>query len=382
MVISFKDGIKFIGIIIIVFCAVFVCTMFLNYQSDLIKIKQLIATNEEMIFYNAQLSTSKVVCAASGGCLAATSVVMLIFYIKHYIDTHRVHLGILKALGYSDIKIAKHFWVFGLSVLVGAVAGYTLAFAIMPVFYSVQNADGVIPSVTLRFHFPVFIYLVILPTLIFSAFAILYALIKLRQPALSMIREISYYTVKAKKSRRENKNAERSFLRELKISNLKNKKALVFFIVFSAFCFSAMVQMSVGLRDYSGTMMVVMVMLIGFILAFTTLFLSVSAVINGNIKTIAMMRIFGYSDKECRSSLLNVYRPMALIGFIIGTLYQYGLLKIMVEMVFKDVSDLTVYKFDYIAMIITFAVFAVAYELTAYLFSLRIKKLTVKEIML
>mgnify|MGYP002508794103 CR=1 FL=1 len=75
---------------------------------------------------------------------------MLIFYIKHYIDTHRVHLGILKALGYSDIKIAKHFWVFGLSVLVGAVAGYGLAFAIMPVFYSVQNADGLIPSVTLR----------------------------------------------------------------------------------------------------------------------------------------------------------------------------------------------------------------------------------------
>lgn len=381
MVISFKDGIKFIGIIIIVFCAVFVCTMFLNYQSDLVKIKQLITTNEEIIFYNAQLSTSKVVCGASGGCLAATSVVMLIFYIKHYIDTHRVHLGILKALGYSDIKIAKHFWVFGLSVLVGAVVGYALAFAIMLVFYSVQNADGVIPSVTLRFHFPVFIYLVILPTLILSAFAILYALIKLRQPALSMIRETSYCTVKAKKSR-ENKNTERSFLRELKISNLKNKKALVFFIVFSAFCFSAMVQMSVGLRDYSGTMMVVIVMLIGFILAFTTLFLSVSAVINGNVKTIAMMRVFGYSDKECRSSLLNVYRPMALIGFIIGTLYQYGLLKIMIEIVFKDVSDLAVYKFDYIAMIITFAVFAVAYELTVYLFSLRIKNLTVKEIMI
>ena len=170
-------------------------------------------------------------------------------------------------------------------------------------------------------------------------------------------------------------------LKELKFSNLKSKKVLVFFIIFSAFCFSAMTQMSVGLRDYSGTMMMVMVMLIGIVLAFTTLFLSVSTVINGNAKTIAMMRIFGYSDKQCRRALLNVYRPMALIGFVIGTLYQYGLLKIMVEIVFKNVDGVVAFKFDYIAMLITLAVFAVTYELTIYLYSLRIKHLSIKEIM-
>ena len=381
MVISFKDSFKFIGVIVIAFCAVFVCTMFLNFQLDLIKVKQLITTSESMIFYDAQLSTSKVVCVVSGGCLTATSVVMLIFYIKHYVDTHKMHLGILKALGYSNGKIAKHFWVFGISVLTGAIAGFGLAFAVMPAFYSAQNADGYLPAVTLRFHFPVFIYLVVLPTLVFSAFAIIYALIKLRQPALSMIRETPYGTVKTKKST-DNKNTDRPFLRELKFSNLKSKKVLVFFIIFSAFCFSAMVQMSVGLRDYSGTMLIVIMMLMGIVLAFTTLFLSISTVINGNAKTIAMMRIFGYSDKQCRSALLNVYRPMALIGFVIGTLYQYGLMKIMIEIVFKNVEGVVAFKFDYIAMLITFAVFAVAYELTVYLYSLRIKHVSIKEIMI
>lgn len=53
-----------------------------------------------MIFYNAQVSTAKVVCLVSGGCLLITSVVMLIFYSKHYIDSHKKELGILKALGY------------------------------------------------------------------------------------------------------------------------------------------------------------------------------------------------------------------------------------------------------------------------------------------
>ncbi|MDE7453088.1 MAG: FtsX-like permease family protein [Clostridia bacterium] len=380
MVISFKDGFKFIGIIIIAFCAVFVCTMFLNFQLDLIKVKQLLTSDEAIIFYNAQLSTSKVVCAVTGGCLGATSLVMLVFYIKHYVDTHKMHLGILKALGYSDGKIAKHFWVFGISVLIGTVAGYCLAFAIMPRFYSAQNADGYLPDITLRFHFTVLLYFVILPTVLFSGFAIIYALIRLRQPALAMIRETPYAGKEKKLTAA--KNSARPFLRELKFSNLKSKKVLAFFIVFSAFCFSSLTQMSLGLRDFSGTMMVVIMMLIGIVLAFTTLFLSVSTVISGNAKPIAMLRIFGYSDKECRSALLNIYRPMALIGFVLGTVYQYGLMKIMIEIVFKDVADLAEYKFDYIVMLIAFAVFAVAYELTVYLYSLRIKKLTIKEIMI
>ncbi|MDE6867665.1 MAG: FtsX-like permease family protein [Clostridia bacterium] len=379
MVISLKDGFKFIGIIIIAFCAVFVCTMFLNYQLDLVKVEQLITSSESMIFYNAQVSTSKVVSGVSGGCLGVTSLIMLAFYVKHYIDTHKKHLGILKALGYSDFKIAKHFWVFGMSVLCGALAGYALAFAVMPAFYEVQNADGLLPDVTLRFHITIFIYLVILPAVVFALFAIVYALLKLRQPALNMIKETPFC---GKVKNPNDKNSERPFLRELKFSNLKSKKVLVFFIIFSAFCFSAMVQMSVGLRDFSGTMMVVIVMLMGFVLAFTMLFLSLSTVVNGNTKTIAMMRVFGYSDKECRRALLNVYRPMALIGFVLGTVYQYALLKIMVEIVFKDMAGLAEYKFDYIAMLITFAVFAVAYELTVYLYSLRIKNLLIKEVMI
>ncbi|MDE5943808.1 MAG: FtsX-like permease family protein, partial [Clostridia bacterium] len=178
------------------------------------------------------------------------------------------------------------------------------------------------------------------------------------------------------------KNTERPFLRELKFSNLKSKKVLVFFIIFSAFCFSAMVQMSVGMRDFSGTMMVVIMLLMGLVLAFTMLFLSLSTVVKGNAKTIAMMRVFGYSDKECRGALLNVYRPMALIGFVIGTLYQYALLKIMIEIVFKEMAGMADYKFDYIAMLITFAIFAVAYELTVFLYSLRIKNMSIKEVMI
>ena len=119
MVVGIKDAVKLISISIIACCAVFVCTLFLNYNIDIVAMKNEITTQAGVAMYNAQVSTGKVTAVVSGGCLAVTSVVMLLFYVKNYIDTHGRELGILKALGYSNIKIAKHFWVFGLCVFVG-----------------------------------------------------------------------------------------------------------------------------------------------------------------------------------------------------------------------------------------------------------------------
>ena len=107
MLVGIKNVSKLIGISIIASCAVLVCTMFLNFYFDVRLIESEITSELSMFFYNAQVSTAKVVCLVSGGCLLLTAIVMLLFYIKHYIDMHKKELGILKALGYSNIKIAK-----------------------------------------------------------------------------------------------------------------------------------------------------------------------------------------------------------------------------------------------------------------------------------
>ena len=114
--ITIKDVFKLVGIIIISACAVFVCALFLNYNIDLRGIEPQI-TEQTQTLYGALVTTGKVVSAVSGGCLLITSIIMLAFYIKHYIDSHRRQLGILKALGYSNMRISRGFWVFGLSVL-------------------------------------------------------------------------------------------------------------------------------------------------------------------------------------------------------------------------------------------------------------------------
>ena len=143
-----------------------------------------------------------------------------------------------------------------------------------------------------------------------------------------------------------------------------------------------MTQMSFSMKDLSSKMMGTMTLIIGLVLALTTLLLAITTVINGNTKTIAMMRVFGYSQKECCSAILNGYRPISYIGFAVGTAYQYGLLRMMVDIVFKDVQGIPAYQFDIPVMLISLAVFIVSYEVTMYFYSERINKISVKEIML
>lgn len=380
MLIGFKNASKLVGISIIACCAVLVCTMFLNFYLDVQLIEGEITSELSMIFYNAQVSTAKVVCLVSGGCLLATSVVMLLFYIKHYIDTHKKELGILKALGYSNFKIARSFWVFGISAFLGTALGFAGAFGMMPRFYALQNEDKMLPDITIHFHPSVLLYFVILPTVGFSLLAIAYACLQLKRPVLSLLRNDFQAAGKARKHA-EDRLSECSFVEDLKRNTLKSKKVLVFFIIFASFCFSAMTQMSFSMKDLSSEMMGAMMLVIGLALAFTTLFLAITTVIKGNTKTIAMMRTFGYSQKECCQAILGGYRPMSYIGFAIGTVYQYALLRVMVDIVFKDIDGVPDYEFDFPMMLLSLVVFIGIYEILMYVYSEKIKQISMKEIM-
>ena len=79
---------------------------------------------------------------------------------------------------------------------------------------------------------------------------------------------------------------------------------------------------------------------------------------------------------------MNGYRPIAWIGFALGTGYQFGLLKVMVNVVFKNVENVKTYNFDVKAFCIALPVFIISYELIMLFFSTRIKKLTIKSVML
>lgn len=377
MIIGMKDAAKLIGIFIISSCAVFVCTLFLNFNLDIVSVKPALTDGAMTMFYHAQVSTGKLISAVSGGCLLVTSIVMLFFYIKHYIDAHGKELGLLKALGYSDMKIAKGFWAFGSSIFLGTSVGFSASFLLMPTFYKVMNEDQILPHFTVQFHPVLLVCLVILPTMVFSLLSVFYARHRMKRPVLSLLQG----TIELKIKVRRSKEKEGSFLWELKHSIVRSRISLAFFVGFASFCYSSMMQMSFSMKEIASVMFTAILIVIGLILAGTTLFLAITTVVNANTKTIAMMRSMGYPLNQCSRAILGGYRPIAYIGVVLGTVYQYVLLKTMLAVVYSDVENVPEYHFDDRAMWISIVSFIIIYEFIMYCYSIKIVKVPLKEIM-
>lgn len=129
-----------------------------------------------------------------------------------------------------------------------------------------------------------------------------------------------------------------------------------------------------------------MSIIIGIILAFTTLLLSVTTVTSANAPTISIMTVFGYSFKECSGAILNGYRPVAYLGFAVGTVYQYALLKLMVKL-FSSASEaipedaMPQFEFNFPIFFLVLVSFILVYEAVLHFYSLRIRRISIKEIM-
>ncbi len=377
MLIGWKDGLKLFGISIVCVCAVFVCTFMLSFYIDVQSFRDAVLDSQTLALYNAQVATAQVCSVVTGGVLSVIAVIMLIFYIKLFIDGHSKQLGIIKAFGYSDFKIALKFWVFGLSVFFGCVIGYICGYAVAPIIYDGMSIEG-LPEITLNFHIMLPFTLINLPTILLSVIACVYAFFALRQPVMLLLKGKSQKILK-----KQYKNGkEKPFLTEMFFKVLSSKKSLVFFVTFSAFCFGTMMQMGLTMDELSSQTMGYIILIIGLILAIVTMFMAITTLINENKKNISIMKAFGYSLKECSLCVLGGFIPFAILGFGLGTAYQYGLLQLMVNVVFADVGTIPEYTFNVPIFFISFALFLVCYICTIIFYIFRINKISVKEIML
>lgn len=377
MIVSIKDCFKLIGISIVCFCAVFVCTFFLNYYIDVLPLKDSISS-EIMPLYTAQLSTAKFTCSVTGGFLSIIVIIMMLFYIKLYIDKNCKTLGTFKAIGYSNYRIALSFLIFGLSVFVGCSLGFGVGWASMTIIYKDLTIDG-LPNVTPAFHPTLLICLVIIPTIIFALIAYVYAIIVLRKPALLLMKgELA----KLKKAKHSKNSKDRPFLVEMCFATLNNKKSLAFFVAFSAFCFSAMVQMGASMEDLMAGTMGVLILGIGIVLAIISMLMAMTSLVKNNTKNIALMKAMGYTHKECFISIFAIYIIFLLLGFLVGTIYQFGLLYFMLNLIFKDVENVPEYTFNVKIFFITLASFIILYALTFAYYLYKSNIATIKEIML
>lgn len=379
MVISIKDLRKLSVVSIISFCAVLVTTLFVNFYLDLqsIEVEKLSLTAKA--YYDAQVLIAKFVSLVSGGVLSLLAVLLLFFYIKQFIDNHKEELGILKALGYHNFELAKHFWIFSCSVFLGAILGFVSSFFFMKDFYDLRNQKGLLPNIEIHFHWQLFLAMVILPTLLFALLGIGYALIKLKQPCLYLLKRLELAQVKQK---RHKTKVNRPFLQELGAVHFYKRKLLIFFVIFAAFSFAAMMQLSLGMKDFIDGTIQVMMMGIGVLLSLSILLLCLGTVVQENKASLALMKAFGYRQKEFSLVILTRYRLVAYLGFVLGTVYQYGLMKLLLKVIVKDAQGVPDYSFDVHNFLITFLAFVILYELLVTYYFIAIRRMTLKEIML
>ena len=348
----------------------------MSFYLDVLPLRDSV-TAETLPLYDAQIATAQMCCAVTGGVLTLISVIMLIFYVKLYVDTHSKELGTLKALGYSNRRLAMDFVIFGVSVFIGCALGFGCGYASAPFIYEQLTIEGM--SVNVNFHVELLFALVIAPTVVFSALSELIASVALRRPALDIIRGIK--KIKISKTKSHN-NKKRTFVVEMALKTVSANKLLTFFVAFSCFCFSAMVQMGASMENLVSGTMGWMILIIGLVLALTSAFMALTSFLKNNEKTIALMKTMGYALYERTTAVFIGFIPFALLGFALGTAYQYGLLSLMINLIFKNVNEVPDYTFNVNVMFITLAAFIAVYTAISAIYVAKLNKVSVKEIML
>ena len=379
---SIKDLYRLVVVSVISFCAVFVTNLFLNFYLDISLLDQTNWLPEIQAAYDAQVAISWLIASISGAVLSLTSMLLLFFYIRQFIDQHKPELGILKAMGYKNWEIARKFWIFSLPVGLGTGVGYFSSFAMMPHFYQLRNQSGVLPEITIMQHWSLFLFLVVLPTLAFTALAVLCASYYLRLPALDLLKRVSSSQKSPKRKATKKIRKDRSFLKDFSASLLWSRKLLIFFVIFGSMCFSAMIQLSYGMKELTDEIIQSMMMSIGTVLSVAILYLSLGVLLQENQETLAIMKVFDYSKNECRKSLFAPYRFLAFLGFVLGTGYQYGIMQLLLRLMEKSIAQKVEYDFDFGVCLITLLVFTLVYESFIYLSSRKIDQLTIKQVML
>ena len=190
---------------------------------------------------------------------------------------------------------------------------------------------GILPEIAIHFHWQLLLAFVVLPTAFFMLIAVGYARRQLQTPALRLLKK-SPTPIKVKRKKRSPKK-EKDFLTELSSSLIWGRKSILFFVVFGSMCFAAMVQLSFGLRDYTDDIIQTMMIMIGLILSFSILFLSLGDCRIRSRETLALMKAFGYTDRECQGHILSPYRFWAYLGFVLGTAYQYAIMEILIGVI-------------------------------------------------
>src|SRR5215510_2656857 len=113
--ISFQTSYKLLSVRLLTSGMVSTCATLINYSYDLKGIKHLMTDAQLQLVYDSYMTLNRIGTATAGGVLCLITLVVLLFSIGQFINENSAELGVLKALGYCENRIAIEFSKFGLN---------------------------------------------------------------------------------------------------------------------------------------------------------------------------------------------------------------------------------------------------------------------------
>ena len=100
--------------------------------------------------------------------------ILLIIFMKRYIDKNKKDIYTLHALGYTNIEISKSLMVFPVIVSLFAIVGYLIGLIASSYMFDLYSAKYLFPKAEFVLYLDIFLYSVIIPIILFIIFNYMY----------------------------------------------------------------------------------------------------------------------------------------------------------------------------------------------------------------
>lgn len=178
----------------------------------------------------------------------AVSLLLMIAFILIMVSTRKqvdhdiVNIGVLKAMGYSSLEIVRKYFVIFFIVFIPAGVGYLVGYLLSSSYYEMMFHSLLLPSHENGIKPLLLILLVLLPSVCAGLFATATCLLKIRKPALQLMKgqvktKISKQIIKANIRIKEH-----NFLPGLRRIIVRSSISTLFFVCFGGFALGVQSQ--------------------------------------------------------------------------------------------------------------------------------------------
>ncbi len=124
---------------------------------------------------------------------------------------------------------------------------------------------------------------------------------------------------------------------------------------------------------------IVLIAIVSFIISFITLTMITHSVIKKNKKTISVMKVLGYTNKEIRTMTTSVYKWILIVVYFVSIPIFKKIIQTIIDVAFKDLDFSIKIHIGIEATLFGFVIILLVYFVAMFLSSRQIKKIKLSE---